>query len=115
LPTRDAQKLAQILGMLGSAHAGERDAAGLAADKFVRDRGLTWPALLGIGPAAAMSEPTDDEMIRACLDHIRFLDDWSQGFIEDIARRVACGQRLSSKQKAKLVRLYEVTKERAHE
>ena len=85
LPVRDAQKLARILGMLGSAHAGERDAEALAADQLVRERGLTWPALLGIEPAANIWERTDKEMIQVCLDHIRFPNDWSQDFIESVA------------------------------
>jgi hypothetical protein len=112
LSTPDAQKLAGILGMLGSAHAGERDAAAMAADKLVRERGLTWPIVLGIEPAADISEPTDTEMIRACRDHIRFLDDWSQDFIENIARQVARGRRLSLKQRAVLLRTYRVVRQR---
>ena len=38
----DRQRLAAILGMLGSEHAGERAAAGLQAEAFRRRHGLTW-------------------------------------------------------------------------
>jgi hypothetical protein len=37
-----ADKLTKILGLLGSDHPGERDAAAQAANKLVRERGLTW-------------------------------------------------------------------------
>jgi hypothetical protein len=35
-------RLAKILGMLGSAHAGERDAAFLAAERILKEAGMTW-------------------------------------------------------------------------
>ena len=38
----DRLRLCKLLGMLGSDHAGERDAAGLAAHQFIQKRGLTW-------------------------------------------------------------------------
>ena len=46
LTDNDTTKLAAILGMLGSNHAGERDAAALAACRFIRERGLQWLELL---------------------------------------------------------------------
>ena len=51
----DRQRLAAILGMLGSEHAGERAAAGLQAEAFRRKHGLTWekmlqPVVLNIPP-----------------------------------------------------------------
>lgn len=36
--------------MLGSSHAGERDNAGVLADRFVRERGLTWADILAAPP-----------------------------------------------------------------
>jgi hypothetical protein len=42
----DRQRLAAILGMLGSEHAGERAAAGLQAEAFRRKHGLTWEKML---------------------------------------------------------------------
>ena len=44
----DRQRLAAILGMLGSEHAGERAAAGLQAEAFRRKHRLTWPELLAL-------------------------------------------------------------------
>ena len=46
--------LAKMLGLLGSDHAGERDAAGLAAHRLVTNAGLTWYDVL-VGP----SEPVE--------------------------------------------------------
>ena len=40
------QRLISILGMLGSAHDGERAAAAQAATKMVRDAGLTWDRII---------------------------------------------------------------------
>jgi hypothetical protein len=42
LDMQSAERLAKLCGMLGSAHDGERAAAGLKADQFVRGLGLTW-------------------------------------------------------------------------
>jgi hypothetical protein len=42
----DRQRLAAILGMLGSNHAGERAAAGLQAEAFRNKHGLTWDQLV---------------------------------------------------------------------
>jgi hypothetical protein len=50
----DRQRLAGILGMLGSDHAGERAAAALQAEAFRRRHGLTWAELL------ALPEPTPE-------------------------------------------------------
>jgi hypothetical protein len=42
----DRERLARILGLLGSAHAGERAAAGAKADQLIRLAGLTWAELI---------------------------------------------------------------------
>ena len=39
-------RLVKLLGMLGSAHPGERAAAALKASEWVRDHSTTWAALL---------------------------------------------------------------------
>jgi hypothetical protein len=50
-----ADKLTKILGLLGSDHPGERDAAAQAANKLVRERGLTWGDV--IGPSLIPEQP----------------------------------------------------------
>jgi hypothetical protein len=42
LSNPDRERLAKLLGLLGSDHQGERDAAGLAAHRLVVERGLVW-------------------------------------------------------------------------
>ncbi|MCF4165669.1 hypothetical protein L2U69_08445 [Zavarzinia compransoris] len=42
----DRLRLVRVLGMLGSAHDGERSAAALAAHRLVTGAGLTWSELL---------------------------------------------------------------------
>jgi len=42
----ERQRLAAILGMLGSNSAGERDAAARAAEQFRKQHGLTWQEML---------------------------------------------------------------------
>jgi hypothetical protein len=52
----ERQRLARILGMLGSEHAGERASAGLQAEAFRKRHGLTWPELLALPPVEAMPQ-----------------------------------------------------------
>ncbi len=44
----DRDRLVKLLGMLGSEHAGERDAAALAIERLRRDRGLSWARIFGV-------------------------------------------------------------------
>jgi hypothetical protein len=47
LPESLAHRLVKLCGMLGSAHDGERAAAGLKADQLLRENGLRWPDVIG--------------------------------------------------------------------
>ena len=51
-----AERLAKILGMLGSDHAGERSAAGLAAHRLLREQRLTWRDVI-VAPSASSVSP----------------------------------------------------------
>jgi hypothetical protein len=42
LSQQERTRLAKLLGLLGSNHSGERDAAGLAAHRLVMNAGATW-------------------------------------------------------------------------
>ena len=46
LSANDRERLIRILGMLGSAYPGERDAAATAATRFLTARGCTWEEVL---------------------------------------------------------------------
>jgi hypothetical protein len=85
--------------MLGSDHIGERAAAALKADQFVRDHGLTWAQVIG-ADLQASRDPTTDLISEALASRellseieIRFLRD-AAGFAE-----------LSEKQQAWLHRI----------
>jgi len=52
----DRKRLAIMLGMLGSSHAGERDAAGLQIEALRRKYRITWDEFLL--PQVATPEPT---------------------------------------------------------
>ena len=49
----DRKALLRHLGKLGSLNPEQRAKAALAADTLLQDRGVTWAALLRIGPDAA--------------------------------------------------------------
>jgi hypothetical protein len=100
-----------VLGMLGSSHAGERDAAAQLATRMVR--GLTREALVVVPRLEAQSEPSQSEptpdppppgwreLARRCGTHPRWLSDWERMFLAGLPRWA----RLSSKQLVTLDRI----------
>jgi hypothetical protein len=56
LPPERQTRLAKLLGMLGSAHIGERAAAAAMADQLIREHGLTWSDVLGGSPSERAPE-----------------------------------------------------------
>jgi hypothetical protein len=61
--------LIKLLGMLGSAHDGERAAAGLKAHELVKRFGLQWGDLIAM-PPPAVAEPKWRAMAMACCRHL---------------------------------------------
>ena len=53
----DRRRLARILGMLGSEHAGERASAALQAEAFRKRHAMTWEQMLALPPAEVVMEP----------------------------------------------------------
>lgn len=109
LSLAERTRLASILGMLGSDHQGERDAAALAANRLVRDRGVAWSDLLAAQPAAPEPEPssTAQENYRLCSRHTELLTDWERNFLRrlNLARGISPKQREILEQMAAKVRL----------
>lgn len=118
LAEADRTRLAQMLGLLGSDHAGERDAAGLAAHRMIRQRGLTWHDVL----TSSLSPPHHDHrgdsaadplrgdwraMAARCTQFPHLIDRWEAEFLSGLQRF----PRLSTKQHAILIRI--VTRLRA--
>ena len=58
----ERRRLARILGMLGSEHAGERASAALQAEAFRKRHGMTWEQMLALPPVETAPErPKPDE------------------------------------------------------
>ncbi len=113
LAPADRTKLARVLGLLGSPHAGERDAAALAADRLVRGRGLSWSDVLDQHSAAcapqnrgAQTGQYEDPAsvdLRACGQRLDLLTGWESAFVTDLAKTSA--RRFSAKQRSILAEI----------
>jgi hypothetical protein len=106
LPPRIASKLARICGMFGSAHDGERANAAAAADKLVRDHGLTWTVLFGVERSADTSNLSVADMIRVVQAHMDILTPRESRFVANISTYPLRGWSLSTKQHSWLAGLY---------
>lgn len=93
----DRVRLAKLLALLGSNHAGERDAAGLAAHRLLQHRGVTWQQALE--PVAIVKKLPElgawRQTVAACLQHRGALRKWEITFLTDLPGF----HRLSTKQR----------------
>jgi len=103
--TLDRERLAKLLGMVGSCHDGEALNAARAADALVRQADCTWfdivqpPALT---PLRQHRAPTETgARIAWCLEHRHLLTDWEIKFLASVDSR----PRLTPKQLAVVDRL----------
>jgi hypothetical protein len=108
LSPADRGHLAKLLGLLGSDHAGERDAAALAAHRFVTGRGLTWTEAMASIAAPERQLPelgTWRETVRQCLARPGSLRPWEAAFLRDLPgfRRLSVKQRYVLKEIAERV------------
>jgi hypothetical protein len=97
--------LAKLLGMLGSNHAGERDAAGLAAHRLVQKRGITWFDVVVQPPLPETDPYTDPDTdpigvswrrtAAACSRYPHLLSRWEADFLAGLLRfpNLSCKQR----------------------
>jgi hypothetical protein len=86
----DHERLAKLLGMLGSAHDGEVLAAARQTARLRQGAGLTWrdivlPALPP--PARAQRVETLAAAIAFALDHEDALTPWEFGFVTSLRRQ----------------------------
>jgi hypothetical protein len=85
----NAQRLAKLCGMLGSAHAGERAAAALKADQFVRSCGETWESVI-VGrrqlPPPHQSALDWRAMVDVCIANADALAPKEKLFVQSMAR-----------------------------
>lgn len=77
----ELEKLGKLLGLLGSDHPGERDAAARAAHAFIKKHATTWPEILGLGEAPPPHLREVDEL----LHYGQFLSDWERNFVAGVA------------------------------
>jgi hypothetical protein len=96
LTERDIDKLAKILGMLGSRHPAEAAAAAHRATEFLKQRGWQWIDVLKVPGLAAPTYGTPDDdlfaawpdnwrgAVRFCLRHKAMLTRWERDFVEKI-------------------------------
>jgi hypothetical protein len=70
------ERLIKLLGMLGSAHDGERAAAGLKAHQLIRRHGLQWSDVVVATPAIGWREKA-----QACRAHLHLLTAAERGFV----------------------------------
>ncbi len=96
LPASTRRRLAKLLGLLGSEHIGERDAAGLAAHHLMLQCGLTWEDLLA--PTPVKREPLFGKWRTTCAELAKRQDKmrpWERKFVADLA----AFPRISTKQR----------------
>ena len=84
LDPQSVTRLVKLLGMCGSAHAGERSVAALKADKLVRECGLTWHDVVRVptgGRKAAGILRAWQIKRNFCLQHAALLREREQQFL----------------------------------
>jgi hypothetical protein len=102
----ELERLIKLLGMLGSAHDGERAAAGLKAHELVRRHGLTWSDVLLAAPQTPATPPRLGwrEKLRICTAQQHRLSSWERTFVQSLTRWRGTP---TEKQLAKLEHIYE--------
>jgi hypothetical protein len=97
LPQADRTKLVKLLALLGSDHAGERDAAGLAAHRLLQKCGLGWDEVLS--PRPIERQLPEHSIWRATcarqMENPRALRPWERTFVADLPKfpRISAKQR----------------------
>jgi hypothetical protein len=83
LDPQSVTRLVKLLGMCGSAHAGERSVAALKADQLVRDCGLTWHDVVRISAGRKAAGRVWDwhKKRNFCLQHAALLREREQQFL----------------------------------
>jgi hypothetical protein len=92
LAPQAADKLTKILGLLGSAHSGERASAAAKADALVRAAGLTWAEVINVPivPSAprirAWRSTSSDwqRMALYCHERRQQLSSWDRDFVRSM-------------------------------
>jgi hypothetical protein len=103
----DRERLARVLGMLGSDHEGEVVAAARQAERLRAEAGLSWNQIVVSAlpaPPRQRSVQTVADAIAYVIDHDETLTDWEFNFAQSLGRQ---RYPLSQKQITVLERLVE--------
>jgi hypothetical protein len=95
----DRERLAKLLGLLGSDFDAEVAAAGRAADRLVCEAGLRWSDVILAGQAPPRGDPAIAEAIHTALACEGLLTDWEATFVRSLRRQ---HRPISDRQKAVL-------------
>jgi hypothetical protein len=110
----DRQRLAKLLGLLGSDHDGEVVAAGRTADRLVRGAGVTWRDVVLRHPLPRQPpDPVpfgDAGELDYCLRWSDQLSAWEANFVASISRQV---RPLTTRQRNVLARIVDKLRARA--
>ena len=108
LATFDRERLARLLGMLGSDHLGERDNAARAAHRLVQQHGITWHDVVVTHSPSGIGDPDTDPIgadwrrtVAACRRYPHLLNQWEADFLARLSRF----PRLSRKQRSILLKI----------
>lgn len=93
LHASDLQKLAKLLGMIGSHHDCEALSAARKAHQFITSKGATWHDAFGVAEVAAPS-PAHHNLATDLLRHKAYMTDFERRFLIGIMAHV----KLSPKQ-----------------
>ncbi len=95
----DRARLVRLLGMLNSTFDAERATAGRLADKFIRERNLTWDQIIGAEDRQQHQSQSWRGVVAGCQRQAERLNQWERDFLASIS---TCRSGLTPKQKAKL-------------
>ncbi len=98
LSPAERRKLVAILGMMGSAHNGERAAAAALASRLVREKRLTWDVVISADGAGTQQAggrtqgghgpwSPDGDSLTLCLKWLGELTPWETRFVLDLRQK----------------------------
>lgn len=97
LTSADRDRLLKLLALLASDHAGERDAAALAATRLLRRAGLGWDDVIACHVPVALPirhVPLGwRRTVEFCLRHPGSLRPWEAGFLRNLRGFARLSQR----------------------
>lgn len=107
--TIDRERLAKLLGMIGSDHDGEALSAARMADRLVQEARLTWHEVLHVEYRELEIVPDISEDLRMVLGLQQYrssITEWERGFLDTVEVWLRRGWNLTEKQRVVLDRIW---------